>query len=73
MSPDGRWVASASDDSIRLWPMPDGQPFHTLAHDELLGRLRALTNLRVAPDPAAATGYTVEQGPLPAWGEPPVW
>ena len=32
---------------IRLWPMPEGQPFHTLPYEELLAKLRSLTNLRV--------------------------
>jgi len=38
ISPDGRWIASASDESVRLWPMPDvtRPPLHTLPHDELL-------------------------------------
>lgn len=73
VSPDGRWIASISDDSIRIWPMPEGRPLHTLPHEELVAKLRAQTNLRVAPDATAATGYTVKMGPLPAWAEPPVW
>ena len=75
VSPDGRWIASASDDdTIRLWPMPDVSkpPLHTLPHDELLAKLRSLTNLRVVEDPDSATGYNLE--PEPFRGEEvPTW
>ena len=73
VSPDGRWIASISDDAIRIWPMPDGPPLHTLPYEELLAKLQAQTNLRVAADATAASGYTVEKGPLPPWAVPPVW
>ena len=69
-SPDGRWLVSAgSDKKIRLWPLPDPSqpPFQTLPREELLAKLRALTNLRAVPDPASATGYKIEAGPFPGW------
>ena len=74
-SPDGRWIASASGDEIFLWPMPDltKPPLHTLPHDELLAKLRSLTNLRAVRDPESDTGWTIEIGPFPGWREVPTW
>jgi WD40 repeat protein len=75
-SPDGRWLVSAgSDKKIRLWPLPDPSepPFQTLPREELLARLRALTNLRAVPDPSSATGYKIEAGPFPGWASLPEW
>jgi hypothetical protein len=74
VDPLGRWVASAGQDAtIRVWPMPEGPPFHTLPYEELLDRLRAVTNLRVVPDEQSATGYRIELGPFPGWAEVPEW
>ena len=47
VSPDGRWIASVSNGgTIRLWPMPDlsKPPLHTLPHDQLVAKLKSLTN-----------------------------
>jgi WD40 repeat protein len=75
VSHDGKWIASVTEESIRLWPMPDVSkpPLHTLPHDELIAKLDALTNLRAVPDPESATGWSLEVGPFPGWAEVPNW
>jgi WD40 repeat protein len=76
VSPDLRWVASAgSDGTLRLWPMPDLEkpPLHTLPLEELLAKLRSLTNLRAVQDPDFSTGWRIEIGPFPGWKEVPTW
>ncbi len=68
--PDGDWIASvAEDEPLRLWPMPQGRPVHALPYEELLEKLRSLTNYRVVPDPDTPGGYRVTFDRLPAWGE----
>jgi WD40 repeat protein len=74
VSPDARWIASAGDDGkIRLWPMLEGTPFHTLPYEELLDRLRTVTNVRVVEDEASSTGYRVDYAPFPGWEKVPEW
>jgi WD40 repeat protein len=75
VSPDGKWIASASGGEVRLWPMPDvtKPPLHTLKYDVLLTKLRALTNLEVVADQVSPTGYRLEVGPFPGWKEVPTW
>ncbi|MGB7489611.1 MAG: hypothetical protein WBN62_04685, partial [Thermoanaerobaculia bacterium] len=76
LSPDGRWVASRGEDStLRLWPVPDldQPPLHTLPHDELIAKLKSLTNFRAVRDPESSTGWSIELGPFPGWEEVPTW
>ena len=76
ISPDLRWVASrGSDNTLRLWPMPDltKPPLHTLPHDELIAKLKFLTNLRAVRDPEAPNGWSIELDPFPGWATVPEW
>ena len=76
ISPDGTWIVSTGQDgTVRFWPMPDFSkpPLHTLPHDELLARLKALTNIRVVPTEDSYTGYTFRPDPTAyhGWAEVP--
>ena len=46
---------------------------HTLPHDELLMKLKSLTNLRAVRVPDTATGWTIELAPFPGWKDVPSW
>jgi len=76
VSIDRRWIGSGSDDNtLRLWPMPDldKAPLHTLPQDELVAKLKSLTNLRAVRDPESSTGWSITIGPFPGWSEVPAW
>jgi WD40 repeat protein len=76
VSPDRRWIATGSADwAIRLWPIPDlsKPPLHTLPRDELIGKLRTLTNMRAVRDAESPTGWKIEAGPFPGWETVPTW
>jgi WD40 repeat protein len=76
IDPLGRWIASGGNDTtVRLWPMPDlsKPPLHTLPREELIAKLKSLTNLRVVRDPESATGWKLTHDPFPGWAEVPTW
>ncbi len=75
IDPQGRWIASASGTEVRLWPMPDlsKPPLHTLPREELIAKLKTLTNLRVVRDEDSATGWTLTHDPFPGWETVPTW
>ena len=76
VDPLGRWIASGGQDTtVRLWPMPDlsKPPLHTLPREELIAKLKTLTNLRVVRDEGSSTGWKLEVGPFPGWAEVPEW
>ena len=78
VDPLGRWIASnghLGDLTVRLWPMPDlsKPPLHSLPHDELIAKLKTLTNLRVVRDEESATGWKLTHDPFPGWETVPTW
>jgi WD40 repeat protein len=76
VDPLGRWIVSGGHDgTIRLWPMPDlsKPPLHTLPREELIAKLKTLTNLRVVRDPGSSTGWTLTHDPFPGWETVPTW
>jgi WD40 repeat protein/predicted Ser/Thr protein kinase len=70
-----RWIASAGEDrTVRVWPIPEGEPSHKLPYEVLLQRLRSLTNYRVTVDPTAPTGHRLTVAPIQGWRQaPPAW
>jgi WD40 repeat protein len=76
ISGDRRWVVSSGEDTtLRLWPMPDlsKPPLHTLPREELIAKLKSLTNLRAVRDEGSSTGWKIEVGPFPGWETVPTW
>ena len=52
--PQGRWLLTvcATDGRALLWPLPLDPMLGELEHDELLARLRSMTNVRMVRDDA---------------------
>jgi DNA-binding winged helix-turn-helix (wHTH) protein/WD40 repeat protein len=76
IDPLGRWIASCGiDKTLRLWPMPDlsKPPLHTLPREELIAKLKTLTNVRIERDPDSSTGWTLTHEPFPGWETVPTW
>jgi hypothetical protein len=55
--------------------MPDltKPPLHTLPREELIAKLKTLTNLRAVRDEGSSTGWGIEVGPFPGWETVPTW
>ncbi len=75
IDPRGRWIASSSGTEVRLWPMPDlsKPPLHTLPREDLIAKLKTLTNLRVVRDEDSSTGWKLTHDPFPGWETVPTW
>jgi WD40 repeat protein len=75
VDPKGRWIASSSGTEVRLWPIPDlsKPPLHTLPREELIAKLKTLTNLRVVRDEESTTGWALTHDPFPGWETVPTW
>ena len=76
ISPDMKWIASSDwNYTLRLWPMPDlsKPPLHTLPYNQLIAKLKTLTNVRVVRDEESATGWKLTVGPFPGWETVPTW
>ena len=68
--------ASAADLVGRITAVnrgPEPAPLHILPREELIAKLKTLTNLRVVRDEESAAGWKLEVGPFPGWETVPTW
>jgi WD40 repeat protein len=76
VSADGRWIASCGEDeTVRLWPIPDlsKPPLHTLPREDLIAKLKTMTNLRAVRGQESPAGWILEIGPFQGWEAIPTW
>jgi len=73
IDPLGRWIATASGDSVKLWPIPKGPSFIDPPREEFLAKLRSFSNLRARKKEGEPGGYTIVAEGLPDWRHPPTW
>jgi WD40 repeat protein len=74
--PTGNWLAVGYEDgTVYLWPVPDLDrvPLNALSHEELIARLKKLTNLRVVPDESSDNGYRLDFAASHGWETIPTW
>ena len=66
--PTGRILAiSDGEGRLYLWPVPEGQPTHTLPRDEFMEYLRSNTTARAVPDTSSTTGFKISYEPFKGW------
>jgi hypothetical protein len=75
IQPNGQWIATseALKPTVRFWRMPEGKPLHTLPYEDLLKKLRSLTNVRIVPDQKSSTGYRIHFDRFPGWQSTVNW
>ncbi len=66
-------ASTGTDGTIRIWPVPQGRPLHTLPLEELLETLRSLTNVRVVADEEVPGGFNIVFEPFAGWDRQLTW
>ncbi len=72
ISPDGRWIASGSQDAtVRLWRVPTGTPVQALPVRRFLEVMYQNCNYVYVKNPYAPTGFDTVIRPFGGWDEFP--